>query len=317
MVDKCDCSGIKSLTLDEFSFEESLTMKDESTRLLLFKLAQQFKNVENLTLSMSVMDAYICSTLEYFLVSLCQITSAKNGSIELSVIVDTHDVEKIHIERFTPTNDIKIGTLLIYFGRNEGDYTKLFKTIATEMKHLKCIVLESRCSLFEDLEEIKLNAYGDYFPSLEMIEIYSGRDNYSRPIEGVITFVQSSTILSQLGSVRNDLVTVCHLDYGMRDSIPNVYKTFDVVHSLLIKKCILISIDVRIDFFKNIDSTILAQMKDKYWSYFNKERMEREYKQPVLNQKQRKYCHSMASPIITFQSTIFYIRIRVENISFL
>ena len=89
------------------------------------------------------------------------------------------------------------------------------------------------------------------------------------------------------------------------------------MHSLLIKKCILISIDILIEFVSDTDSTILEQLKDKYWSYFNKERMEKEYKQPVLNQKQKKYCHSMTSPIVTFLSSRLHVRIGVANISFL
>ena len=135
------------------------------------------------------MDVYTGSALEYFL-SLCKIQSKKNGNIELSVVVDTDDVEKVGIlmQRFSWTNDIKIDKLLIGLDENQSDYTKLFKTIATQMKHLKWIVLTSnrrhRHRLLQDFEDIKFD--GDYFASHEMIEIYSGI--YSPPIDDLNRF---------------------------------------------------------------------------------------------------------------------------------
>ena len=323
VISKCDCSGIKSLTLDKFKFVNSSTMQDRSTRLILFKLAQKFENVENLKLCVHVIDVYADPALEYFLVSLCRIQSKKNVNIELRVIVDTDHLERLQIQQFCSTNNVKIEKLSIDFDDNQSDCTKLFKTIATEMKDLKWIALENGVRLLQDLDTFKFgvdekktksecDGNGEYFPSLEVIEIDTGM--YPPPIDNINTFFESSKFFSQLESVRNDLLIICRVDCREWErNLPSLYKTFDILHSLVIKKCMLI--DIRIRFGCYTSSTILEPLKNKYCSYFNKKRTEKEYKQPVLSQKQKKYCRSMTSPIVRFGRTAPYDYVRVANTS--
>ena len=74
-------------------------------------------------------------------------------------------------------------------------------------------------------------------------------------------------------------------------------------------------IDIRIQFQFYSENIVLEELKNKCWSYFNEKRMEKESKQPVLNEKQKRYCQSMTSPIVTFDCEGGYDRIRVANTS--
>ena len=192
------------------------------------------------------------------------------------------------------------------------------------MKDLKWIVLESGVTLLQDLDTFKFgfdeqktyderDGNDEYFPSLEVIEINSGI--YPLSIENINRFFQSSKFISQLESVRNESLIICHLDCAleMNLKLSKLYKTFDVLHWLLIKKCMLV--DIRIQFQFYAENIVLEQLKNKYWSYFNKKRMEKEYRQPVLSEKQKKYCESMTSPIVTIECDGWNTRIRVANTS--
>ena len=56
VITNCDCSGVESLTLRQFSFDELMVYKqpfDESTKLLLLRLAQKFKNVKKVKMILS------------------------------------------------------------------------------------------------------------------------------------------------------------------------------------------------------------------------------------------------------------------------
>ena len=317
VINNCDCSEIKSITLhvgfkdfkDIKDCEESLTTTtttEDKSKLLLLKLAQQFKHVQNLKLFLGDIND---NTL-YFLVSLCKIVSKNNGSnIEINLCNDTDVISAM--QWFTCTNNIKVDVLSIYLNHHTA---KLFETIGTQMSDLKHIKIKQSMSFAQHVHEInfdKIKTNCNFFPSLKVIEYEHG--SYVPMVSELDEFLNSKVILQW---AKNDILVIfdvrCNV-YRPRDPTSNLRDIFAFLYSLLIEQSVLI--DIRIQF--NSRSWDFTRIEDKYWSYFNREKMIKEYKAPRLNEKQNKYYQPLINPNVTFvadaDENVFCLDIRVAN----
>ena len=316
VINKCDSSGIKSLTLDSIHFQDfefadcgdSLTTtattttakEDKSTKLLLLKLAQQFKNVRDLKLMLT----YMNDNTSYFLTSLCKIVSKNNESkIEINLCQDIDIDILAAMQWFTCTNNVKVDVLSIYLDHDTG---KLIETIGTQMNDLKCIKIKHGISLMGlqhsgeiNFDQIKTNC--KFLPSLQVVLVEYDDDRHILPTASEINKFLNSKVILQWAL--NDILVICDLRCACNFSpdtspIQNLYNIFADLYSLLIEHLQSVLIDIRIQFSaRNWDFT---QAKDKYWSYFNRKRMTKEYKAPQLNEKQKNYYQSLINPIVKF-----------------
>ena len=347
VIDKCDSSGIKSLTLDRIEFEDfisedcedsltttSTTKEDTSGgKLLLLKLAQQFKNVEDLKLLLSHDHDGMNDSTSYFLTSLCKIVSKNNGK-KIEIGLGKHTVGLEVTQRFICTNNIKVDVLSMYLNDDSG---KLIETIGTQMNDLKCIKIKWPwdASLVDDWREInfdQIKTNCKFLPSIQVVMVEVEHDNeYPPRLSEINEFLNSKVILQW---ALNDILIICDIKCkcNVDDSwlISSFENLFAFLYQLLIEQGVLI--DIRIEFIKSLDppnwvvgdraeGLDFTQVKDKYWSYFNRNRMIKEYQPPQLNEKTKNYYQSMINPVIKYKFTypdkykynVVFLDIRVAN----
>ena len=303
IVDNCDCSGIKSLTIIDMKFSPKVVSK--TMNILLAKLAEKFENLQYLTINLSTCEEYVLSLWKL-----------------LKPIIDKNKIKmELQLDKFG-SNFNMLNKWLTNVGYNNkidklGLEISAFKKIGTLnqtphkammdcMKNVQLLKIavttywtqwadQDLCKILNDNILQQNNNKNDKFGQCLQVMQLIFQDPYDpptiyMPIDDMIKFLNFKMLDLQKFYVIIDIVT----NYGWRNDFGKKFDTFCQRIVSLIKG--RAAIDIKIIFLQINDKSIFDKYYKVFLQYFNEKKLLNDYQPPICNN----YCVAMVHPRMCF-----------------
>ena len=327
VIDNCDCSGIKTLTIYGSQFDERyFDVKNKSTQVLFAKLANKFENLNKLTIDADYHKFDECVFL--FLRLLQRIMCQNDTKVELFVGTNLEESKYDTINDCIQKSKAKIDRIKFYWAQEKQfkHMNKLLKESNTLSK-LEWLGIENWdhiddneyiiASVINFLDNIVVKVS----PALELQVLQIEDDlpyipNKSEPMNDISQLLTSDFIneysnsgnnntknknknKNKNNSVKKDgLFIIVNVQVVLDPQITK--ENFDIfcsnVFSLMVTK--RMPIDIKIEFVKSLDNYQFDDHYNQiYLSYFDQQKVLRQYKLPKCN----KYCSPLQCPRMLFE----------------
>ena len=321
VVDYCDCSGVKSLIIQGMEFR--CLMYDKSTQETIYKFAQKFQNLKQLSISRKSRIDKCCLHL---LTALNQVIVQNNTHVQMRLIdaiqpsgywIRSYDCCRID------TLDICLDSM--GWSRDNDYFKRILQSIAESIKDVKWLTI--RLKSFSSVEISLLDVFVKDFYNVYS-DISSGVLGASAikiavsdlKIDWIIDFL-TLDVIDQLGKniffkFEFDIEHMLRqLYFDNRTQEMKIDRLCHILGLYLTEK--LIPIDIRIRFFgitKTIFNHIEKRMDKNGLFKQCKENIIQEYKQPQLNQNHKVWCKTRVCPAVSFLYSQYVATLYVANV---
>ena len=137
IIDNCDCTGVKKVVFDGITFCNVMSGLENSTKLLLEKFAEKFKNLKHVVIRHSSLDrGYHNPCLVELMWYLSKIIKKNKTRVALSIMSNTKDCDKL-VKVFRETRIMIDGLKIWMYGMMEVD---IVKPLISNNNHLEYLV---------------------------------------------------------------------------------------------------------------------------------------------------------------------------------
>ena len=304
IINDCDCSGIKNLTIHNLTFNDSMNVKNNptNTNVLLKKLGEKFVQngrLQNLTISFyETVDLCVLLLWKY----LQSTVERNNGYMELQIPRNlSNDDYKNLISTIEDTKPC-INKIDVSIGKSWKEQKQWIKKIITKCgakgnNSLEWIQIAANRGEMETYKETLESFELEFVSKSGIISVYDwgtdvNKNRFDQIIE-LLPWIISFGIKQEIGFVSN-----MTMDCTVEENITAKFDTlFQVIFSILIEKRMAIHINWT---FEGLAENDAAKCDQVFGSYFGGDKMKQEYKIPKCSMNIKKYMTSRKKPVATF-----------------